>query len=119
MAFITMSRFDAVKADDAPTSWAEIDQSKIYKIVEIKTVNGYYGSCKFMKAEDANGNVIKFFAPNSMGKRIDELAESNERKDVYFMSLGQVFNKLDKSTHNKFDLVFEAGEKNLKDLYKD
>ena len=117
--FITKTSFDNKVAEqrerDTTTHWIDINRDTVYKINGIRSMVGRYGDCWLADATDNEGNVIKFFAPPSMIKKIKK--EKRENQAVYFISLGQTFNKLDKTRKNQYDVIFEVDSTAVQDIF--
>ena len=118
-SFISKASFDnkvaAQREKETVTQWPDINKETIYKITKIKPMVGRYGDCWLADALDKQENTIKFFAPSSMVKKIKK--EKKEKQSVFFISLGQTFNKLDKTKRNRFDVIFEADPFAIEDIF--
>ena len=107
--FISKAKFSQLieekKKDEKVVRWTELDREEIFKIITIEKRLSKYGECWLTSLEDSKNNQLKIFAPIGMIKKIKKDRKDNQT--VYFMSLGQVVNRLDKTKRNCYDLLFE------------
>ena len=107
--FISKAKFSQLieekKKDEKVVRWTELDREEVFKIITIEKKLSKYGECWLTSLEDSKNNQLKIFAPIGMIKKIKKDRKDNQA--VYFMSLGQEVNRLDKTKRNCYDLLFE------------
>ena len=99
--FISKELFSHVLEEQKTLNWDELEQDKIYKVINVKPTTGKYGPTAILTVIDKEENRRTCWAPSRMLNRLEE----NSGKTAYFISLGK--RKENDKTYNQFDLIFK------------